>query len=130
MSSDDVERARAVLAAATPGPWREEFPASYGWIISGPEIVPSPDDARDTELIHDVAREACPDDARAIILARATLPALLDVLEAANRRRRTECSDHAVPLAWCEACGAESSARRLLATAINDAEAQLREALR
>jgi hypothetical protein len=97
MLSDDVERARAVMAAPR---WRHL-----------PEGLPE-------------------DMERAIWLAANTMPALLDVLEAANRRRRTECSDHAVPLAWCEACGAESSARRLLATAINDAEAQLREALR
>ncbi len=79
---DPIARARAVLEAATPGPWeieREELPADC-WVDAGPgfPIRIGPIAVWEPEVL-DVRRNEA--DARAIALLGSVWPELLDVVE-------------------------------------------------
>ena len=114
--ANDIERARAVMAAASPGPWHVERTGDCGADIwAGADAdAPGCGVARAYAGVTHASSERAHADARAIALAVNTLPALLDVLETANRMMLADDVPSAIKLA----------------AALGRAEAQLRAALR
>lgn len=110
--SDPIERLRAVLAAATPGPWEAEHPYGppHGWVISSARHVSHPD----------VCRGAGREDREAISALGTLWPALLAVVEAA-----VEVADHRGRCATLEGGRAHSQ----LAFRLADLDAAIAAAL-
>ena len=100
---DYLTRARAILAASTPGPWLPSHgPSTHGVYCDDGEIV--------DRLLSD--RPAA--DARALVLARNAIAALLAEHEALREpiRRSIGAPRHNGPVFWhltCRVCGAQST---------------------
>lgn len=125
MTPEERQRLRALCDAATPGPWRK-CSASDGHCPCGLIMSTS----RDT-IVCGVADEVMgseqPQEQRwvdqdFIAASRAAIPALLDALEAAERRYETERAEH-------EAC-ADIAVRRQLEVNLARVTAELAERTR
>lgn len=117
----DVNKLRALLAAATPGPWVPDVWYGYddgGWVAVGPHLhsVDGEDDESEPDCPAGVRAMA---DANLITAARDALPELLDEVErlrAENAQLRAEnaqlrartatiCDCALVARAGCPDCG-------------------------
>lgn len=73
--TDVISRARAVMEAATPGPWRADDHGEGGVYTDSDDMI--------DRILTDHPRE----DARAIALAVNVMPAMLDLVEAVRNVR-------------------------------------------
>ena len=95
----DIERLRALLAEATPGPWGldSEFGGSRGLVIG-----PLPENTEDPNWTTETVAFEIERDADATLIAEAVnaLPALLDVAEAARVYLACDGSGVRAPEPW------------------------------
>lgn len=117
--SDITTRARALLAAATPGPWEADAWCNYddgGWAAIGPHHMATEDEGYD-DAPGSPAYDRAMADSALIAAAPELLAALCDELEAAEAkvarleaRKAERCSrrilwDDGCCPKWCTECG-------------------------
>lgn len=107
-----IARLRELLKAGTPGPWAYVFDGD-GYALTDSPDVPRGRMTPDPSRVVQIGETHDEPDAALIAAAINALPALLDVVEAANEAHN--CVDHVDNCCrdWCDPCrcGAESQDR-------------------